>query len=60
MKDLKNIGPITSVEDFCPDDGFLDRSFLEDNNHSYSQASQKRQVESDRFVIGVSYILFVL
>lgn len=43
-------GPVTSVEDFMPDDGYLDKSFLEDNSQSNSQASQKKSLDSDRFV----------
>ncbi|KAL7303538.1 hypothetical protein TKK_0003701 [Trichogramma kaykai] len=39
--------PIASVEDFVPDDGYIDKSFLEDNSHSNSQASQKKQLDSD-------------
>ena len=42
--------PITSVEDFVPDDGFLDKSFLDDNSQCNSQSSQRKQVDSDRFV----------
>ncbi|KAK0076612.1 hypothetical protein PV325_005091 [Microctonus aethiopoides] len=32
--------PLASVEDFIPDDGMLDRSFLDDNNHSSPQKNQ--------------------
>ncbi|XP_011506258.1 PREDICTED: rab-like protein 6 [Ceratosolen solmsi marchali] len=39
--------PITSVEDFVPDDNYLDKSFLEDNSQSNSQASQRKQLDSD-------------
>lgn len=42
---------IASVEDFVPDDGYLDKSFLDDNSQSNSQASQKKQADSDRFVL---------
>jgi GTPase SAR1 family protein len=42
--------PITSVEDFVPDDDYLDKSFLEDNSQSNSQSSQRKQLDSDRFV----------
>ncbi|KAJ8680867.1 hypothetical protein QAD02_016654 [Eretmocerus hayati] len=49
MDDLKSsFGiPITSVEDFVPDDGYLDKSFLEDNSQTNSQASQRKQADSD-------------
>lgn len=47
LPNIKNFSlnaPLTSVEDFVPDDGMLDRSFLEDN----SQVSpQKMQQEED-------------
>ncbi|XP_014214338.1 rab-like protein 6 [Copidosoma floridanum] len=50
-KSLENhkhiISPITSVEDFVPDEGYLDKSFLDDNSQSNSQASQKKQTDSD-------------
>lgn len=49
-KNNNNSTPITSVEDFVPDDGYLDKSFLDDNNQSNSQANQKKQIDSDRFV----------
>lgn len=45
-----SLEPITSVEDFVPDDNYLDRSFLEESN---SQSSQKNNnlkltsIESD-------------
>lgn len=40
--------PLTSVEDFVPDDGFLDRSFLEDNQHQLSpQKVQCDEAESE-------------
>ncbi|CAD6222214.1 GSCOCG00000824001-RA-CDS [Cotesia congregata] len=39
----KNSSPLASVEDFVPDDGMLDRSFLDDNN----QSPQKTQASSN-------------
>lgn len=41
---------VTSVEDFVPDDGYLDKSFLEDNSQSNSQGSQRKQLDSDRYI----------
>ncbi|OXU22229.1 hypothetical protein TSAR_004248 [Trichomalopsis sarcophagae] len=38
---------VASVEDFVPDDGYLDKSFLEDNSQSNSQGSQRKQLDSD-------------
>ena len=40
--------PLTSVEDFIPDDAVLDRSFLEEGDQR-SQQSHLERVESDRF-----------
>lgn len=42
--------PIASVEDFIPDDGYLDKSFLEENSQTNSHSSQKKSLDSDRFV----------
>ncbi|KAG7197843.1 hypothetical protein KM043_001655 [Ampulex compressa] len=39
--------PLTSVEDFVPDDGMLDRSFLEDNNQASPQKLQREEVDSE-------------
>ncbi|XP_057327666.1 rab-like protein 6 [Microplitis mediator] len=41
-----NSSPLASVEDFVPDDGMLDRSFLDDNN----QSPQKTQVVNNNVV----------
>ncbi|XP_012269809.2 rab-like protein 6 [Athalia rosae] len=38
---------ITSVEDFIPDDGMLDRSFLDDNTQSTPQKTQQEQADSE-------------
>jgi hypothetical protein len=40
--------PITSVEEFVPDGGFLDRSFLEDTNVHERGTPQQLEAESDR------------
>jgi hypothetical protein len=40
--------PITSVEEFVPDGGVLDRSFLEDMNVHERSTSQQLEAESDR------------
>lgn len=40
--------PLTSVEDFVPDDGPLDRSFLEDNNQVSPQKIQHEALDSER------------
>lgn len=48
---IKNINlnaPITSVEDFVPDDGMLDRSFLEDSSQISPQKMQQEEVDSER------------
>ncbi|KZC09744.1 PREDICTED: rab-like protein 6 [Dufourea novaeangliae] len=39
--------PLTSVEDFVPDDGLLDRSFLEDGNQSSPQKVQHQELDSE-------------
>ncbi|XP_046826893.1 rab-like protein 6 isoform X1 [Vespa crabro] len=39
--------PLTSVEDFVPDDGPLDRSFLEDNNQTSLQKIQQEELDSE-------------
>lgn len=39
--------PLTSVEDFVPDDGPLDRSFLEDNNQVSPQKIQHEELNSE-------------
>ncbi|XP_012152308.1 rab-like protein 6 isoform X2 [Megachile rotundata] len=39
--------PLTSVEDFIPDDGLLDRSFLEDNNQVSPQKVQHEEVDTE-------------
>lgn len=39
--------PLTSVEDFVPDDGLLDRSFLEDNNQVSPQKVQHEEVDTE-------------
>ncbi|XP_046738717.1 rab-like protein 6 [Diprion similis] len=38
---------ITSVEDFVPDDGMLDRSFLDDNSQATPQKVQQTQADSE-------------
>jgi hypothetical protein len=40
--------PITSVEEFVPDGGVLDRSFLEDTNIHERGTAQHLEAESDR------------
>jgi hypothetical protein len=40
--------PITSVEEFVPDGGVLDRSFLEDTNIHERGTPQQLEAESDR------------
>lgn len=47
IKNLNLNTPLTSVEDFIPDDGMLDRSFLEDNNQASPQKMQQ-EVDSER------------
>lgn len=42
--------PLTSVEDFIPDDGLLDRSFLEDNSQVSPQKVQHEELNSERCV----------
>nr|XP_033325829.1 rab-like protein 6 isoform X2 [Megalopta genalis] len=39
--------PLTSVEDFVPDDGLLDRSFLEDGNQVSPQKIQHQELDSE-------------
>lgn len=49
---IKNLSlgvPLTSVEDFVPDDGMLDRSFLEDNSQASPQKMQQEEVDSERY-----------
>lgn len=57
LEDFKSCGsiPITSVEDFIPDDGYLDKSFLEENSQTNSQASQKKSLDSDRLVFRLNF-----
>ena len=44
-----SVGPLTSVEDFIPDDGMLDRSFLDDNSQpSPLRMQNQAQRDSDR------------
>ncbi|XP_011146946.1 rab-like protein 6 isoform X2 [Harpegnathos saltator] len=45
IKNLSLSAPLTSVEDFVPDDGLLDRSFLEDNSQISPQKIQQVQQE---------------
>jgi hypothetical protein len=40
--------PITSVEEFVPEEGVLDRSFLEDMNIQERGTPQQLEAESDR------------
>ncbi|XP_020291966.1 rab-like protein 6 [Pseudomyrmex gracilis] len=47
IKNLNLNTPLTSVEDFIPDDGMLDRSFLEDNNQASPQKMQQEEVDSE-------------
>lgn len=42
--------PLTSVEDFIPDDGLLDRSFLEDTNQVSPQKIQHEELDSERYI----------
>ena len=42
--------PITSVEEFVPDGGVLDRSFLEDTNIHERGTQHLLEAESDRWV----------
>lgn len=44
--DLKRPDPITSVDEFCPDGGLLDKNFLEDVQGSPQNANDV--VDSDR------------
>ncbi|XP_068968781.1 rab-like protein 6 isoform X1 [Bombus flavifrons] len=39
--------PLTSVEDFVPDDGLLDRSFLEDSSQVSPQKVQHEELDSE-------------
>lgn len=48
VKNLSLNPPLTSVEDFVPDDGMLDRSFLEDSNQVSPQKVQQEEVDSER------------
>jgi hypothetical protein len=43
--------PITSVEEFVPDEGMLDRSFLEDMNIQDRGTPQHLEAESDRYLL---------
>ncbi|GAB1866904.1 Putative GTP-binding protein Parf [Camponotus japonicus] len=47
VKNLNLNAPLTSVEDFVPDDGMLDRSFLEDSNQVSPQKMQQEEVDSE-------------
>ncbi|XP_011345711.1 rab-like protein 6 isoform X3 [Ooceraea biroi] len=47
MKNLSLGAPLTSVEDFVPDDEMLDRSFLEDNSQFSPQKMQQEDVDSE-------------
>lgn len=42
--------PIISVEEFVPDEGVLDRSFLEDMNFQERGTPQRLEIESDRYL----------
>jgi hypothetical protein len=42
--------PITNVEEFVPDEGVLDRSFLEDMNFQERGTPQHLETESDRYL----------
>lgn len=48
VKNLSLNAPLTSVEDFVPDDGMLDRSFLEDSSQVSPQKVQQEEVDSER------------
>jgi len=50
IKNLSLNAPLTSVEDFVPDDGMLDRSFLEDSSQISPQKVQQEEVDSERLV----------
>jgi hypothetical protein len=43
--------PITSVEEFVPDEGMLDRSFLEDMSIQERGTPQHLEAESDRYLL---------
>jgi hypothetical protein len=45
--------PITSVEEFAPDEGMLDRSFLEDMHIQERGTPQHLEAESDRYLLVV-------
>ncbi|CAL1677070.1 unnamed protein product [Lasius platythorax] len=47
VKNLSLNAPLTSVEDFVPDDGMLDRSFLEDSSQVSPQKVQQEEVDSE-------------
>lgn len=49
--------PLTSVEDFVPDDGMLDKSFLDDGKDADKSNSQNDQIESDRY-FNLKYFLW--
>lgn len=48
VKNLNLNAPLTSVEDFVPDDGMLDRSFLEDSSQVSPQKVQQEEIDSER------------
>lgn len=43
--------PITSVEEFIPDEGQIDRSFLDDPGPMVNNAIQTVEGDSDRYLI---------
>lgn len=57
IKNLSLNAPLTSVEDFVPDDGMLDRSFLEDSSQVSPQKVQE-EIDSERLVEKLSLICF--
>ena len=48
LRSVSTPEPITSVEEFVPDGGVLDRSFLEDTNIHERGTPQQVEAESDR------------
>ncbi|XP_076653622.1 LOW QUALITY PROTEIN: rab-like protein 6 [Halictus rubicundus] len=47
INNMNTSAPLTSVEDFVPDDGLLDRSFLEDGSQISPQKVQHQELDSE-------------
>ncbi|XP_066594854.1 rab-like protein 6 [Prorops nasuta] len=47
INNTQSNAPLTSVDDFVPDDGLLDRSFLDDHQASPQKLQEQQDVESD-------------